>query len=107
MIPSITQNEIVQRIRRVTDAITIVLFGSYAYGSPTKSSDLDIAVICKNITSKTKESIKIRHALSGIRHSIDVIVTTPEEFEAYKTEAGSVFRTIAEKGIILYASQAA
>ncbi|MBN2035445.1 MAG: nucleotidyltransferase domain-containing protein [Chitinispirillaceae bacterium] len=107
MIPSETQDEIVQRIRHVTDAISIVLFGSHAYGSPTESSDLDIAVICKNMSSKTKECVKIRRALSGIRHSIDVIVATPEEFETYKKEAGSVFRTIFEKGKILYAGQAA
>jgi predicted nucleotidyltransferase len=103
MIPSTTQAEIVQRIRNVTNALSIVLFGSYAYGTPTESSDLDIAVICKDIASKTKECVKIRRALSGIKRSIDVIVATPEEFETYKKEAGSVFRTIAEKGIILYA----
>jgi predicted nucleotidyltransferase len=107
MIPSSTQDEIVRRIRRVTDVVSIVIFGSYAYGTPTESSDLDIAVICKNMTSKTKECVKIRRALSGIRRSIDVIVATPEEFEAYKKEAGSVFRTIFEKGKILYAGQAA
>jgi uncharacterized protein len=103
MLQKAIQNEIIRRICRVTKPVKILLFGSYAYGTPTEHSDLDIAVICERVASKAKESVRIRRALHGILYSKDIIVTTPEEFDFYSTEPGSVFRTIAEKGIVLYA----
>ncbi len=60
MLSEVNRNEIVRRIRQVADPVTIFLFGSFAYGAPTESSDLDIAVVCRNVVSKTKECVKIR-----------------------------------------------
>jgi predicted nucleotidyltransferase len=102
MLPKNTQKEIVRRIRKVADPVSIVLFGSYAYGTPTPESDLDIAVICRRMVSRTRQCIDIRRALSGIKGSIDVLVTTPEEYSASRKDAGSVYRTISEKGVVLY-----
>ena len=61
------------------------------------------AVVCKNVWAKAQESVTIRKALRGILHSIDVLVATNEEFEFYSHECGSVFKTIAEKGVAIYA----
>jgi len=36
----------------------IILFGSYAYGTPNKDSDIDICVIKKNINQKLKKRVK-------------------------------------------------
>lgn len=103
MISNELKKEIVDRIRSVSTPIKIFLFGSYAYGDPNPESDLDIAVICKTAISKSKESVIIRKALKGILHSIDVIVIAPDEFDYYSHEAGSIFKTIAEKGVLIYA----
>jgi predicted nucleotidyltransferase len=40
--------DIVEKLKPL-NPYQIILFGSYAYGSPTKDSDLDICVIEKNI----------------------------------------------------------
>ena len=100
--PSI-QQEIIKRICLVSTPEKIYIFGSFAYGLPDKKSDLDIAVICKNVFAKSRESVIIRKALKGIFGSIDVVVTTPQEFEYYSHEPGSIYKTIAEKGIVIYA----
>ena len=45
----------------------IILFGSYAYGTPTKDSDLDICIIDKGEISKRERKSKIRKALKEIK----------------------------------------
>ena len=47
----------------------IILFVSYAYGTPTKDSDLDICIIDKGEISKRERKSKIRKALKEIKIS--------------------------------------
>ena len=82
----------------------IILFGSYAYGTPGEGSDLDICVIKKNYDNKFKEVSKIRKALSGIRIGKDILNPRLDEFNFYKNECGSVYKEIADKGIVLWNS---
>jgi len=97
------KKEIVDRITSSVHPTKIFLFGSYAYGSPTPDSDLDLAVIMLDVPSKHKESVKLYKLLRGIGLPKDIIVSSLEEFDFYKNEPGSVFKTINEKGILLYA----
>jgi len=103
MISETLKKEIVDKITSSVNPDKIFLFGSYAYGSPTPDSDLDLAVIMENVPSKHKESVKLYKLLKGIDLPKDIIVSSREEFEFYKNEPGSVFKTINEKGVVLYA----
>jgi predicted nucleotidyltransferase len=103
MISDTLKKEIVDKITGSVNPSKIFLFGSYAYGTPTSDSDLDLAVIMQDVKSKHKESVKLYKLLRGIGLPKDIIVTTLEEFDFYKNEPGSVFKTINEKGIVLYA----
>ncbi len=87
---------------KTVNAIKIILFGSYAYGTPTYDSDLDICVVEETITSKTDEKKKIRDLLKSIKIPKDIIVTPYDEYEFYKNEINSVFYDIDKKGIILW-----
>ena len=98
------KKEIVEQITSAVTPLKIYLFGSYAYGNPDPDSDLDLAVILREVASKHKESVKLHKLLNGIRLPKDIIVTSLEEFEFYKHEPGSVFKTINEKGVVLYGS---
>ncbi len=82
----------------------IILFGSYAYGTPMESSDLDICVIEKNYDNKFKEISRIRKALSGIRIGKDILNPRLDEFNFYKNECGSIYKEIADKGVVLWHS---
>jgi len=94
---------IVNRVLNLFGHCTIILFGSYAYGSPKESSDLDIAIIKNTCVSKIKESAQVWNLLKDIPVPKDIIVTTYKEFDYYKPQAGSIFKTIHEKGIVLHA----
>jgi predicted nucleotidyltransferase len=102
MISKTLKDEIVDKITSSVNPLKIYLFGSYAYGTPDLDSDLDLAVIMREVPSKHKESVKLYKLLSGISLPKDIIVSSLEEFDFYKHEPGSVFKTINEKGVLLY-----
>lgn len=103
MLQKSVQDEIVRRIVEAIHPLKIVLFGSYAYGAPEKESDIDLAVIVDRAVSKSRESVKLWQLLSDIPFAKDILVASRDEYEFYKNEAGSVFRTINEKGVEIYA----
>ena len=79
----------------------IVLFGSYAYGSPTKDSDVDVLVIMPFNRKRGRKSLEIRQRIPA-DFPLDVIVRTPE-FIAQRLEWGDCFiKEILAKGDVLY-----
>jgi len=82
----------------------IYLFGSYAYGKPTKKSDIDLCVIIGNKLVRSKTDINLKIALSLFDNDIipaDVLVYTEKQFCEIKNPNG-IKNTIRTKGNILY-----
>jgi len=101
MISEALKKEIVTRLQNAYSYCRIYLFGSYAYGTPEPGSDLDIAVILSKVESKVRESSKIAQLLSDLDFPKYIVVCSDDDFDFYRGEAGSIFRTIAEKGVLL------
>lgn len=78
----------------------IVLFGSYAYGTPHNDSDVDILVIMP-ARNTTDMAVKIHLALMP-PFPIDIIVRTPAEMRWRMEERESFLVEIMEKGKVLY-----
>ena len=96
------------QIRKFSQAVArkfrpqrIILFGSYAYGTPTDDSDVDLLVIMPFDRRKGRKSLEIRQAIpSGF--PMDLIVRTPE-FIAQRLEWEDCFtQEILSKGTVLY-----
>jgi predicted nucleotidyltransferase len=85
-----------------TNPLKIIVFGSYAYGTPTENSDLDICVVKKEVKSKSKEKKEIRKRLKGLLIAKDILVPSLEEYNFYKGQVGSVFWDIEKKGKLLW-----
>jgi len=82
----------------------IYLFGSYAYGKPTKKSDIDLCVVIGNKLVRSRTDINLKIALSLFDNKIipaDVLVYTEKEFNDI-TNPNSVENTIINKGKLLY-----
>ncbi|MFA6403641.1 MAG: nucleotidyltransferase domain-containing protein [Salinivirgaceae bacterium] len=94
-------NLIVKRLKPLKP-IKIILFGSYAYGNPSKDSDLDICVIQTNENSKVQVRKDIRNRLKDIIIAKDILVPTLQEYDFYKLQYGSVFMDIDQKGKVLW-----
>ncbi|MBA4408398.1 MAG: DNA polymerase subunit beta [Odoribacter sp.] len=92
---------IVEKLKPI-NPLKIILFGSYAYGTPNADSDLDICVVKKEVKSKSKEKKEIRERLKELLIAKDILVSSFEEYEFYKTQFGSVFMDIEKKGKLLW-----
>lgn len=101
MIHQSLKDTLVTRITRICGECTIYLFGSHAYGNPTSSSDLDIAVVVDRVESKIAKAAELWDALKDIAFPKDIMVVSRTEFDFYKTEAGSIFKTISQRGVVL------
>ena len=95
-----------QAIKRLASALKpekIILFGSYAYGSPTPDSDVDLLIIKDG--DKKENYITASLLLYPREFPVDIIVKTPKEvIEALKGGKDNSFfiREIVNKGTILY-----
>jgi predicted nucleotidyltransferase len=78
----------------------IILFGSYAYGTPHEDSDVDILVIMP-ARNQLDMAFKIHWTIQP-PFPVDIIVRTPKNMK-WRLEAGDWFlREIMEKGKVLY-----
>lgn len=93
----------VKRIADELDPEKIILFGSYAYGTPTPDSDVDLLVIM-NTRQKTKDRyLTVGRLLRPRQFPVDIIVKTPKEVEqALKNKRNFFIHDIVTRGKVLY-----
>jgi uncharacterized protein len=95
-------NDVKNRIVEAVDPEKIILFGSYAYGKPSKDSDLDILIIMKSNLPRYKRSIPIYKALAGMLIPKDIIVYTPREVEEWDNVPQAFVTTALSRGKKIY-----
>jgi len=91
------------RIVREFKPEKIILFGSHAYGAPTKDSDVDILVILRFSGKPVRKAIEIRNSLNA-HVPLDLIVRTPEQVSERIAQNDWFMREIIERGRTLYAA---
>jgi predicted nucleotidyltransferase len=104
----ITQEQISEITKRIVGHFKpqkIILYGSYANGTPTEESDLDLLIIKDSDIPSRLQNRKIRKILSDLRIPIDVIVKTPEEFQTYKDIIGTIIYPANQFGKVIYESR--
>ena len=84
--------------------LQVVLFGSYAYGTPTEDSDVDLLVVMDIPKSEFRsKAVEIQQRIPH-RFRLDLLVRSPEEI-AYRVSYNDWFlREITEKGDFLHGS---
>lgn len=101
----ITEELIHQIKNRIVNEVhpeKIILFGSYAYGTPTKDSDLDLLVILHTDEPMHRRVTKMRKLLRDIRIPKDIIVYTPQEVEKWKNASAAFITSVIKKGKVIY-----
>ncbi len=94
---------VTKRLIKAYQPISIFLFGSYAWGTPTNDSDLDLMIILEN--SDEKSYIRPRKgfkALRGLKIAKDLVVFTKNELNSYLNEPSSLAYKIKKEGVSLY-----
>ncbi len=91
-------------IAREFHPLQIILFGSYAYGTPTEDSDADLLVVMDIPEDETRrQAVVIRQHIPR-RFRMDLIVRTPRELSFRVAHNDWFHREILERGKILYES---
>ena len=89
-------------IVREFSPLQVILFGSYAYGTPTEDSDVDLLVIMDIPKSETRRHAKEMQKRIPERFPMDLLVRSREDV-AYRISYNDWFlREITEKGKVLY-----
>ena len=104
-------SDIMQDLEKISQIIaetvpveSIYLFGSYAYGTPSKDSDLDLYIVFKDdLPMRELEAIRsIRVAIDPLKNMpMDIIGLKQNRFNGRKLYA-TLERKIARDGIKLY-----
>ena len=97
--------EIKNRLVKTYNPVAIYLFGSYAWGVPTKDSDLDLLIVVDKSDEKSyRRPLAGYKALRGLEDiSKDIIVQTKEVFERRSREVTTLEFKIKRDGKVLYA----
>ena len=104
----ITNELIAEIIRRLVASLhpeEMILFGSYAWGTPHQYSDLDLCVIFDDDIpefDRIEWGVRALNALDDLLVDVDVLIKTRLDVETFKTVPASLTRKIVEKGKLLY-----
>jgi uncharacterized protein len=99
-----------KKIKEVADMIVekyqpekIILFGSYAWGKPTKDSDVDLLIVKDSGEKKVERQRNLRKLLFGNNFPpMDLLVYNPEELEK-RFEIKDIFlNKVFNDGVIIY-----
>lgn len=101
MIDAVAIRTLADEIGRLFRPERIVLFGSYASGSPTADSDVDLLVVMPFVGVPAEQAAQIR---SRIRppFSLDLIVRSPERMAQRLAMGDPFLNEIAQHGKVLY-----
>lgn len=94
----------VEKIKKSYTPEKIILYGSYAYGKPTRDSDIDFLIIKNTQERPIDRRVKIRKIVD-VRKPIPFspFVVTPKELK-FRLKIGDQFlKEIISRGEVLYA----
>jgi predicted nucleotidyltransferase len=95
-------SEVVNKIALGYEPEKIILFGSYASGSPNENSDLDLLIIKDSDLPRPERSVQVRKLLFGSMIPMDLIVYTPKELEDSRNCNYNFVNEVLSSGKTLY-----
>lgn len=103
----VTQAQIQQLVNEIAEGYKpdkIYLFGSYANGTPTKDSDIDLFIVKDTDTKWNERHIGVREAIKNYLYvGMDIIIYTPKEFEEAKLKFMNIGKEAVNTGKLMYA----
>lgn len=94
-------SKVVRRIVEEYKPERIILFGSYAWGKPTRDSDFDLLIIKRGKKDFLVEQQKVRRIING-EVAADILIHTPKEVNQRVRWGDFFFQDIIQKGRYLY-----
>jgi predicted nucleotidyltransferase len=96
-------DSVVDKIKNKISVNKIILFGSYAEGSPRIDSDIDLCVITDDKRRKIEIIWDIQESIyKTAKHTVDILVYKPDEFLYRADSVATIEKTISNKGVVIY-----
>ena len=92
---------LIERIVQKYHPERIILFGSYAYGTPTVDSDVDLLVVLPFEGKGSRKAVEILNRVQP-EFPVDLLIRTPEQIRQRLAWNDFFLREVIEKGKILY-----
>ena len=105
-VPRKTLDLIVKRLIRAAQPTKIILFGSHARGDAEEGSDLDLLVVKREVANRLEEIVRLREAIGKVGMGIDLLVYTPDEFDAKRDWSSTAIYWAVREGKTLYETPA-
>ena len=80
----------------------IILFGSYASGTPTPDSDLDFLVVMDSDQPRYRRPIPLHLIFSPKPCPMDILVYTPEEIRKWNGSVSHIITEAFQLGKVMY-----
>ena len=94
--------EIASKIGEALHPLQVLLFGSYADGTATEDSDLDLLVVMESDLPRYKQSAAIRNLFWPPKAPMDILVYTPKEISQWGNLPNHVLSDALTNGKVLY-----
>jgi predicted nucleotidyltransferase len=107
MLTTAEVDEIVRRIIAGVSPETVIVFGSYAKGTATSASDLDVLVIMETELPMSRRANQLRPLFARTIVPVDVHVYTREEVEAYGRAPFTFLHSVLATGRVAYRREGA
>jgi predicted nucleotidyltransferase len=101
MIDEQSIRELCERIVQEFQPHKIILFGSYALGTPTLDSDVDMLVVLPFTGKNFRKSLEILNRTNP-NFPIDLLARNPEDTERRYQEGDPLIREALDHGKVLY-----
>jgi predicted nucleotidyltransferase len=104
----LTRDEIDELIRRIvvrSRPTKVIIFGSYAKGTATVHSDLDVFVVAETDLPMARRTDDLQPLLCTVLIPVDLHVYTPQEVEEYGREEFSFVSNVLRWGETVYEVQ--
>jgi predicted nucleotidyltransferase len=93
--------KIVQQIVEHCHPQKVILFGSYARGTPTEDSDVDLLVVMETEEPPLHAAARIAAAIDH-PCALDILVRRPSDLEASLARKGVFATEVLTTGVVLY-----
>jgi predicted nucleotidyltransferase len=104
-LPVVTTELLEEVTRRIVERFhpeKIILFGSYAWGTPRRDSDVDLLIVMKSDRRPAQRSAQVSMECRPRLLPMDIIVRTPDEMACRLRIKDPFLLRIVEQGKVLY-----
>jgi uncharacterized protein len=97
--------EVVEKIKNEYQPEKIILFGSYAYGTPTEDSDIDLFIVKETDKRRIDRFVEVSPLVENPAYHIPIspLVYTPDEVENRLAIGDDFLKEVLARGEVLYA----